>query len=274
MAALAGIGAMPDTIEDRAVIVRMRRRAPGETVAPYRVRRDGPKLRAVAEALHNWLRPNLAALEEAEPDMPVEDRAVDTWEPLVAVADLAGNHWPARARQATLALTAAHGDAAAASQKTRLLADCRTAIADVDAIPTTQLLERLKDDDEAPWASYGPNGLTPAKLGSLLREYDIRSANIRFPDGRQAKGYQRADFLDAWSRYCPPDTPGGMAASQPSQPRSACAGLPLWDSSGRPSRTGYGTPGTDNPSQPVCIQCRTPLSYDDGTHTHPSCATA
>ncbi len=30
MAALAGIGQMPDTIEDRAIIVRMRRRAPGE----------------------------------------------------------------------------------------------------------------------------------------------------------------------------------------------------------------------------------------------------
>lgn len=36
MAALAGIGAMPDTIEDRAVVIRMRRRAPNETVAPYR----------------------------------------------------------------------------------------------------------------------------------------------------------------------------------------------------------------------------------------------
>ena len=42
MAALAGIGAMPDTIEDRAVVIRMRRRAAGEKVAPYRHRRDGP----------------------------------------------------------------------------------------------------------------------------------------------------------------------------------------------------------------------------------------
>jgi hypothetical protein len=33
MAALAGIGAMPDTIEDRAVVIRMRRRADGETVS-------------------------------------------------------------------------------------------------------------------------------------------------------------------------------------------------------------------------------------------------
>ena len=44
LAALAGIGAMPDTIEDRAVVIRMRRRAPGELVQPYRVRRDRPAL--------------------------------------------------------------------------------------------------------------------------------------------------------------------------------------------------------------------------------------
>jgi hypothetical protein len=35
MAALAGIGAMPDTIEDRAVVIRMHRRAPGETVVRW-----------------------------------------------------------------------------------------------------------------------------------------------------------------------------------------------------------------------------------------------
>src|SRR5260370_29254641 len=44
MAALAGIGAMPDTIEDRAVVIRIRRRAPGESVAPFRHRRDRPAL--------------------------------------------------------------------------------------------------------------------------------------------------------------------------------------------------------------------------------------
>ena len=42
MAALAGIGAMPDTIEDRAVVIKMRRRGPSEQVAPFRHRRDRP----------------------------------------------------------------------------------------------------------------------------------------------------------------------------------------------------------------------------------------
>ena len=45
MAALAGIGALPDTITDRAVVVAMRRRAPGEAVDRYRDRRDGDPLR-------------------------------------------------------------------------------------------------------------------------------------------------------------------------------------------------------------------------------------
>src|SRR3954470_2098007 len=79
MAALAGIGTMPDTIEDRAVIIRMRRRAVGETVAPFRHKRDRPQLRALARELNTWLRADLATLEQAQPAMPVEDRAADTW---------------------------------------------------------------------------------------------------------------------------------------------------------------------------------------------------
>jgi hypothetical protein len=105
MAALAGIGAMPDTIEDRAVVVRMRRRTTDEHVAPYRHRRDGPIVRHVTDALHEWLRANLPRLEHAQPAMPLEDRAADTWEPLIAVADLAGAGWPDRGRHAAETLT-------------------------------------------------------------------------------------------------------------------------------------------------------------------------
>lgn len=203
MAALAGIGAMPDTIEDRAVVIRMRRRAPGENAAPYRHRRDRPALRDLASALNLWLRADLSVLEAAEPSMPVEDRAADTWEPLVIVADHAGGSWPDRARTATLTLTAEADDNGQTSARVRLLAACRTAFGTDTALPTAVLLERLKSDPESEWADHGPAGLTAMKLGTMLREYDIRSANIRFPNGQQAKGYQRADFADAWARYCP-----------------------------------------------------------------------
>lgn len=55
--------------------------------------------------------------------------------------------------------------------------------------------------DEAPWAD-----LTAVKVGALLREFEVKSDTIRFPTG-QAKGYRRADFTDAWDRYCAPDGP-------------------------------------------------------------------
>jgi Protein of unknown function (DUF3631) len=220
MAALAGIGQMPDTIEDRAVVIRMRRRAPGETVAPYRHRRDGPALRQLANDLNQWLRGNLTKLERAEPDMPLEDRAADTWEPLIAVADLAAGDWPDRGRHAAEMLTAEHDSNTIASDRIRLLTDCRTAFGPHDAIPTAVLLDRLKADPEAPWAEYGGTGLTGMRLGALLREYEIRPETIRFgqPIG-QAKGYRRTAFLDAWQRYTPEaNTDDAGKPYQPYQP--------------------------------------------------------
>ncbi|WAL65946.1 DUF3631 domain-containing protein [Amycolatopsis cynarae] len=240
MAALAGIGAMPDTIEDRAVVVHMRRRAAGEKAAAYRSRRDREPLRALAAQLTEWLRADLATLERTEPEMPVEDRAADTWEPLVAVADHAGGDWPARARAAAVAMTREHNETGEVSDRLRLLIDCRTAFREDLALPTAELLHRLRTLPESPWGEFGPTGLTAMKLGTLLREYGIRSATIRFPGSGQAKGYQRAEFADAWARYCPElDTPEGGEASQPYQPQNPSSEpvrLDAWYGSSRTGR--------------------------------------
>jgi hypothetical protein len=45
-----------------------------------------------------WLTPLHGEAGRMVPAMPVQDRAADTWEPLVIVADLAGGQWPALAR--------------------------------------------------------------------------------------------------------------------------------------------------------------------------------
>jgi len=192
--------------------------------------------------------------------MPLEDRAADTWEPLIAVADLAGAEWPARGRHAAEALTAEHDGAAPTSDRVRLLADCRTAFGSHDAIPTVVLLERLKADPEAPWADYGSTGLTPMKLGALLREYDIRSLNIRFaPPIGQAKRYVRADFADAWQRYCPPlDVPEPSQPSQTSPPSSTLGRL---SRVGR-LKTSHGSTGT---AQDVPAPQAVPSATSDAT---------
>ena len=94
MAALAGIGGLPDTILDRSVCVRMRRRKAGESVRPSRERRDRPQLESVCNQLTAWLdQPAVRArLELAEPVTDLEDRAADVWEPLLMIADEAGGN--------------------------------------------------------------------------------------------------------------------------------------------------------------------------------------
>ncbi|GAA2377272.1 hypothetical protein Cme02nite_20900 [Catellatospora methionotrophica] len=260
MAALAGIGQMPDTIEDRAVVVKMRRRAPGETVKPWRIKRDRPQMLKLSAELSAWLTPLLPELESAEPVMPLEDRAADTWEPLIVIADAAGGTWRERARAASLVLTGEAEKNAIASDRVRLLTDCRTAFGTDEALPTGMLIDRLKADQEAPWARHDGTGLTPIKLAGLLREYDIRSDTIRFeqPIG-QAKGYRAGDFWDSWNRYCPPTSANTAAAAIGDVPTD----VPWYGSSRTtqdpvPPLTGDGTAGTAGTGTPRHLRLANP----------------
>ncbi|MET7717430.1 DUF3631 domain-containing protein [Streptomyces sp. NPDC005407] len=212
MAALAGIGDLPDTIMDRSVVIRMRRRRPGEKVAEFRTVRDTPTLHALRDRLVAWLAPLHAEATDLTPPMPVEDRAADTWEPLVAVADLAGGQWPDLARAACQAMTKheAEQDQDSSGLGIRLLVDIRRAFAaegNPPVIRTSRLLDILNKDDETPWPEHTANGLTPRGLQILLKDYGISSANRRFHSDVQAKGFTRLQFTDSWARYCPEPEP-------------------------------------------------------------------
>ncbi|MFI9157100.1 DUF3631 domain-containing protein [Kitasatospora aureofaciens] len=222
MAAIAGIGDLPDTIMDRSIVIRMRRRAEGESVAPYRTKRDSPALHAIRDKIARWTAPLADRALCLEPSMPVEDRAADTWEPLVIVADLAGGPWPRRARQACRRMV----DAEVQTEEdnpggARILADIRRIFhaasePEPDSMTTGQLLFALNGNEEAPWAESARGGLTPRALGAMLREFGIISGNVRLGDGTQRKGYTRHKFLDAWRRYCPTVHPVTLTATDES----------------------------------------------------------
>src|SRR5262249_44407691 len=104
--ALAGLGWLPDTILSRSIVIRMRRRASDEQVEAFRRRKHAPVGEALRRRLAAWAATILDEAAEARPEMPagVEDRSADMWEPLLAVADLAGGNWPELARQAATEL--------------------------------------------------------------------------------------------------------------------------------------------------------------------------
>ncbi|MEU1073195.1 MULTISPECIES: DUF3631 domain-containing protein [unclassified Streptomyces] len=218
MAALAGIGDLPDTIMDRSVVIRMRRRRPGEKVAEFRTVRDTPDLHTLRDRLAAWLLPLHAEAMDLTPPMPVEDRAADTWQPLIAVADLAGGSWPEAARSACLAMTQyeAEQDQDNSSLGIRLLSDIRRAFAaegNPSALRTSRLLDLLNQDDESPWPGHTDKGLTPRGLQILLKDYSLSSSNRRFPGNIQARGFTRLQFADAWARYCPDPEPESTTAA-------------------------------------------------------------
>jgi hypothetical protein len=250
MCALAGIGNLPDTITDRAVNIRMRRRAPHETVKPFRSIRDQPALHRLRRELHQWVRAHLAQLRDAEPDMPVEDRAADTWESLIAIADLAGADWPDRARLACKQLTASAAEADTdANIGTRLLTDLRTVFSDAAKLHTATILDRLRTIEEAPWAG---RELSPHDLAKILSQYGVRSKDVRETGtGPARKGYDRTDLNDAFARYLPGHV-ADVADASPA-PRQNATGLTcdvadVADVAAPPTETDH--PNPDGPDQP------------------------
>jgi Protein of unknown function (DUF3631) len=236
MAMLASIGTLPDTIMDRAVVVRMRRRAPGEQVAPFRTQRDAPPLNELRDRLGAWVREHLDDLGRTDPVMPVEDRAADTWAPLVAVADLAGADWPARARQAVrVGVQEAEQGDSEASLRLQLLADLKRVFGTAKGLHTRTILQRLHELEDAPWGDLFGKPLDARGLARRLQPYGVRSVDVRETgDGPNLKGYRAEDLeREAWSRYLVRDIRDvGDSPGQAVADRSAVADLSAtWQSS-------------------------------------------
>jgi len=231
--ATAGIGGLPDTILDRAIVIPMQRRTPGERIEKLRER----PARALGTPLRDALAYHVGRLEDltvADVALPAEldDRAQDGWEPLIAIADAAGGDWPARARRAAVVIFGSRS-AADDNPGLRLLADCREVFEGTteDFLPTAELRTALITLDQSAWADIRGREVTPHYLGMLLRAFGIESKRHR-PSGigNPVHGYFRASFRDAWERYTPPPGRSGTSGTSGTvngpEPRSETRPVP------------------------------------------------
>jgi hypothetical protein len=213
LAAIASIGALPDTIEDRAIVLTMRRRSGAEPVEQFRLRYAGEFLAGVRHRLHDVLAGRADDVASVQPDLPVEDRAADLWEPLVAVAHLAGDEWINRAWTAALTIVEqAREDESAANVGLMLLEATRDVLgsyADATWIGSGQLVEVLTrtPDYRELMASLGVAG-----VARTLRPYGIRPANHRQGENVR-KGYRLSELRDVWTRYLPSAQSSATAAT-------------------------------------------------------------
>jgi hypothetical protein len=226
--AIAGIGRLPDTVEDRSIPIKLKRKLPTEACERFREKLVRPVADQLRVRLSRWAKANLKKLRAASPSLPEElnDRQQDVCEPLVAIADLAGEEWPMRAKRALLELCTGQVNSDE-STGTLLLRDIRSWFAKdrSDRAQTQSLLGYLNSLEESPWAEFkAGRKLTPQGLAKLLRGFDIRPRDIRFGLGIQ-KGYLRSEFEEAWKRYLSPNGKVNALKGQQAQHSNIHAGF-------------------------------------------------
>ena len=217
---LAGIDRgdrIPDTIRDRAVTIRMRRKTEAEPTERFRYRFVSDEVEPLRARLEAWGAIAAAQLLEAEPELPLDldDRAAEAWEALLAIADLAGGKWPKEARDAAGGLSG-DDELADESHGVALLAAIQVAFDGVDRVPTTDLLAIINRDEELPFGGWRDGaGLDGRRLAKLLRPFGVKPKVIRVDDGSTPRGYTREALRDAWERWLP--TPLEAQQAQPAQ---------------------------------------------------------
>jgi hypothetical protein len=206
--AIASIGRLPDTVQDRSIVITLKRRTRHEPLERFRFRSAEQEAIPIRE---RWkaIAGEIKLTEEADVPDQLDDRAADSWEPLMALADAAGGEWPHRARHAALVLA---GATEVEEEKVAilLLADIRDLFAerDGDRISIKMIHDELLSDRfvEHPWQEWNNGrGLKPTGIGRLLGPFGIRARQLRF-NSVNVRGYERDQFVDAWNRYLPSDS--------------------------------------------------------------------
>ncbi|MGV6818720.1 MAG: DUF3631 domain-containing protein [Thiotrichales bacterium] len=210
---IAMIKTPPDTIRDRSIMVILRRKMPGESVAklPFDLAEDCRELR---QKCKRWSDDHAAVLRASDPAVPqlTNERAMDNWLPLLAVADAIGGEWPELARNAMLMIENAE-DSDDDGIGPMILADIRTIFDErgSERIFSDDLVEALVDMEERPWCEWKHGKpMTKTSLARMLKPFGISSRDIRY--GKTVKrGYRLPDFEDAFSRYL--HTPPSQSAT-------------------------------------------------------------
>lgn len=203
-AVLCGIGALPGTLHDRSIVICLERAKPGELRERFdsrRVERETELCRKLAR----WCADNASRLESCDPAMPsgAFNRLADNWRPLFAVAEIAGGDWPQRAAAAFAKLNSQDDDAQGLG--VTLLADVRQAFEEnrAEKMFSKTLVETLCAMTDRQWPeAHRGKPITENWLAHRLRAFGISSRTLRIGDDR-AKGYELADFAEAFERYLP-----------------------------------------------------------------------
>lgn len=216
--AIAGIGHLADTLMDRAVVLELWRKTPEEKVD--RIRNADPTLFSELQSkLARFAEDHSGDVRQARPPLPPElnDREQDNWQPLLAIASIAGKEWLQTGTDAAKKLSGSEG--VSQTIGIELLSDIQKVFKEkrVEHIFTADLITALCADDEKPWKTYSKGfQITPKQLANKLKAYGVYSGSVRI-GADTGKGYTKDKFADAFSRYIPLTAFSNVTKSQPNK---------------------------------------------------------
>ena len=203
--AFASTGPLPESLADCSIpIVLQSLEGPDKSnFERFDLATAQEQAKPLIAALQKWSEKNLSTLKSApaykRKDFPecLTSRQQDIVEPLLQLADAVGGDYPARARQALVAMFDDENDADRA-MRIQLLRDIRQCFEHhgwPDKLHTSVILAWLHALPSRPWDVDGP--ITDRTLARLLRPHGIRSRLVRV--GSVARGYRKDDFATPWN---------------------------------------------------------------------------
>ena len=204
--AIAQIGAPHETIMDRGIIIEMRRKRPNEKSERLRFDRAFEDFKHLRRKIMRWSKDNLERLTNCEPMIPesLNDRAQDSWRPLLAISELAGERWAEYGRHCAVKLFANTGKSET-SNRVLLLADIRDIFqkAQTSRMTSADICACLAENEANPWPEWRDGKpMTVRQLARMLEPLAIRPKQLRMGDVN-VRGYELEDFADSFARYLP-----------------------------------------------------------------------
>lgn len=198
--AIARIGRLPQVLADRCIVFVMQRKLPVE----QRERLKDLDATDLRRKCVRFVQDHAEEIRKARPALPrgINDRAADIWEPLLALADLAGGDWPERARNAALGLSLSAQDN---DPMGSLLMDILELFirSGKDRVFTKDVAAWLNLSEDRPWMALKKRKEVNGQwVAQHLQAYGIRPKTLRIGEER-AKGYEFSDFTEAFKRYIP-----------------------------------------------------------------------
>ena len=234
--ALAGISLpqrLADTTLDRTILIKMVKAKAGQIADKYRKRKHKDKFLELGSKLLRWVNDHRQETADYEPVFPdsVEDREVDKWLPLVAIAKVAS---PELGRKAMgLVFRSSNvSELTGDDEKKRFLKDVlavykfvkpnlqstkHTGMSIKGIQPTQMAIElcnihRHEDDDDRYWERYNAKksssyfkdedmAIKPYQVTSLFADLEVSKKSIKHPDGTVMDGHRWDDMEPVCDQY-------------------------------------------------------------------------